>query len=259
MRTNLSVKTAQAAEIAGVGYEGFRSWLKRGLLQETGTLPKFYAAHVPAEVADAKRWRWSAFGFADLCSFRLTKLMLAAGLPRSTTSAVASDETLWRSHDLEAGEVRYVAVFPKLNQHTLYSPETLAADLADGTIKHDWMTLFDLHQLRDSVVFRSRAVALRTIAADVGGTSHIFVRSGPNVLAPEKAAERQRTIEALATRLGELADAVAEGAGSYRQFEEVLAGLHALGKFPDNAAVSAVAFAFAIKTAPPRPSAAPAC
>ena len=222
--------------------------MKRGLFQETGTLPKLYAAHVPAEVADAKRWRWSAFGFADLCSFRLTKLMLDAGLPWGTASAVASDETLWRSYDLEAGEVRYVAVFPKSNQYTLYSPETLAADLADGTIKHDWMTLFDLHQLRDSVVFRSRAVALRMIAADVGGTSRMFVRSGQNVLSPEKAAERQHAIEALATRLGELADAAAEGAGSYQQFEEILAGLHALGKFSDNGAVSAVAFAFAIKS-----------
>ncbi len=249
MRTNLSVKTSQAAEIAGVGYEGFRSWLKRGLLQETGTLPKLYAAHVPAEVADAKRWRWAAFGFADLCSFRLTKLMLDAGLPWGMASAIASDETLWRSHDSEAGNVRYVAAFPKSNQYTLYSPETLAADLANGTVKHDWMTLFDLHQLRDSVVFRSRAAALRTIAADVGGTSRIFLRSGPNVLPPEEAAERQRAIEALAARLGELADAAAEGAGSYRQFEEILADLHSQGKFPDNAAVSSVAFAFAIKSA----------
>lgn len=245
MRTNLSVKTAQAAEIAGVGYEGFRSWLKRGLLQGTGTLPKFYALHVPAEVADAKRWRWSAFGFADLCSFRLTKLMLDAGLPWSTASSVASDETLWRSYNSEVGDVRYVAVFPKSNQYTLYSPETLAADLANGTVKHDWMTLFDLHQLRDSVVFRSRAVALRTIAADVGSTSHIFLRSGPNMLSPDEAAQRQRAIKALAARLGELADSAGEGAGSYRQFEEILAGLHSQGKFPDNAAVSAVAFAFA--------------
>lgn len=245
MGTNLTVKTAQAAEIAGVGYEGFRSWLKRGLLKETGTLPQFYAAHVPAETADAKRWRWSAFGFADLCSFRLTKLMLDAGLPWGTASSVAGDETLWRSHAADAASTRYLAVFPKANQFTLYSPETLAADLANGTIRHDWMTLFDLHQLRESVVLRSRAVALRAIAADVLNTTHVYVRSGPNMLTPEKAAERQLAIEALAGKLVELAGEAEGGFGSYRQFEEILAGLHRHGKFTDNAAVAAVAFAFA--------------
>lgn len=245
MRTNISVKTAQAAEIAGVGYEGFRSWLKRGLLRETGTLPRFYAAHAPAEVADAKRWRWSAFGFADLCSFRLTKLMLDAGLPWGMASAVASDEALWHSHHSGTNCTRYVAVFPKSNQYTLYSPETLATDLANETIKHDWMTLFDLRQLRESVVFRSRAAVLKTIAADMMSTSHIYVRSGANMLTPGEAAERRLAIETLAIKLRELADEVEKGFGSYRQFENILADLHSQGKFPDNAAVSAVAFAFA--------------
>lgn len=245
MNTNLTVKTAQAAEIAGVGYEGFRSWLKRGLLKETGTLPKFYAAHAPAEIADAKRWRWSAFGFADLCSFRLTKLMLDAGLPWDTASSVASDEELWRSHRSGACNVRYLAIFPKANQFTLYSPETLAADLANGAVRHDWMTLFDLHQLRESVAFRSRAAVLRVLAADMANTSHIFARSGPNAVPPAEAAARQITIEGLARALESLADDAETGAGSYQEFEVILAGLHAAGKFPDNASVSAVAFAFA--------------
>lgn len=245
MNTNLTVKTAQAAEIAGVGYEGFRSWLKRGLLKETGTLPQFYAAHVPAEIANAKRWRWSAFGFADLCSFRLTKLMLDAGLPWGTASSVASDEELWRSHHSGACDVRYLAVFPKVNRFTLYSPETLAADLANGTVRHDWMTLFDLHQLRENVVFRSRAAVLRVLAADMASTSGLFVRAGPNLVPSAKAAAHKAKIEELARALGNLADDAEEGFGSYREFEAILAGLHAEGKFPDNAAVSAVAFAFA--------------
>ncbi len=245
MNTNLTVKTAQAAEIAGVGYEGFRSWLKRGLLKETGTLPKFYAAHVVAEVADAKRWRWSAFGFADLCSFRLTKLMLDAGLPWNTASSVAGNETLWHSHHSGTGNMQYLAVFPKSNQYTLYSPETLAADLANGTIKHDWMTLFDLHQLRESVVFRSRAAVLRVLAADMASTSGIFVREGPNLVPSAEAVARKAKIEELARVLGNLADDAEAGSGSYREFEAILASLHAEGKFPDNAAVSAVAFAFA--------------
>src|ERR1700691_6266358 len=112
MNTNLRVKTAQAAEVAGVGYEGFRSWLKRGLLKDTGTLQKFYAADAPAEVADAKRWRWSAFGFADLCSFRLTKILLDAGISWEVVNGVASDETLWRSHHHANPVNRFLAVFP---------------------------------------------------------------------------------------------------------------------------------------------------
>lgn len=245
MNTNLTVKTAQAAEIAGVGYEGFRSWLKRGLLKETGTLPKFYAAHVPAEIADAKRWRWSAFGFADLCSFRLTKLMLDAGLPWDTANAVAGDEALWRSHHSGASHPRYVAVFPNSNQYTLYSPETLAADLANEVIKHDWMTLFDLHQLRENVMFRIRAAVLRVLAADMASTSSILVREGTNLVPLAEAAARKAKIEELARALGNLADDAEAGSGSYREFEAILASLHAEGKFPDNTAVSAVAFAFA--------------
>ena len=166
MGTNVVVKTAQAAEIAGVGYEGFRSWLKRGLLKSTGTLPKFYASSAPAEEADAKRWRWSAFGFADLCSFRLTKLMLDAGLPWDMVCTIASDETLWRTHR-SPGDIRYVAAFPKSDQYTFYTLESLTADLTAETVRRDWMSLFDLHEIRKSVEFRSRVVALRVIAAYV--------------------------------------------------------------------------------------------
>ena len=229
---------------AGVGYEGFRSWLKRGLLKQTGTLATVYAPKVEAEVADAKRWRWAAFGYADLCSFRLAKLMLDTGLSWEMVCTVVGDEALWRSHHSGAKDMRYLAVFPKSDEYTFYSVQSLAADLAAEAIRHDWMTLFDLGELRRSVVFRSRAVALRMIAADMASTSHIYARSGPSTLPPSEAAERQLTIRRRAAELEELADAAETGAGSYRQFEAILAGLHGQGKFPDNAAVSAVAFAF---------------
>ena len=244
MGTNISVKTAQAAEIAGVGYEGFRSWLKRGLLKSTGTLPKFYASSAPAEEADAKRWRWSAFGFADLCSFRLTKLMLDAGLPWDMVCTIASDETLWRTHRADVS-IRYVAAFPKSDQYTLYTLDSLTADIASATVKHDWMSLFDLHEIRKSVEFRSRAVALRMIAAHVDKNSHIYIWSGPNTPSPEERITRQSEIKKLAANLEALASEAEEGAGSYQQFEEILRGLHRLSTFPENSDVSAVAFAFA--------------
>jgi hypothetical protein len=244
MNTNLRVKTAQAAEVAGVGYEGFRSWLKRGLLKDTGTLPKFYAADAPAEIADAKRWRWSAFGFADLCSFRLTKILLDAGISWEVVNDVASDETLWRTHHHANPAHRFLAVFPATLQFTLYSAASLKDDLEKGVIKSDWMTLVDLHELRRSVVFRNRAAALRAIADDIRRTSHIFARSGSKMLTPDEEASQQRSIEKLAGEISDLANEAEQGSGSYQQFEAILVALHDAGKFPDNSAVSAVAAAF---------------
>jgi hypothetical protein len=246
MKTNISLKTAQAADVAGVGYEGFRTWLKRGLLKDTGILPKFYAADAPAEISDAKRWRWSAFGFADLCSFRLTKRLLDAGLSWEVVNSVVSDLDLWRSHlsDHQADK-HFLAVFPETLQYTLYSAETLADDLNNGIVKSRWMTLIDLGELRQGVIFRTRAAALRAIADDMVRTSGIFARSGRAMPTPgEEAAQRLR-IENLAREISELAMDAEKGAGSYQQFEEILSRLHQEGKFPDNAAVSTIAIAFA--------------
>jgi hypothetical protein len=243
MGTNISVKTAQAAEIAGVGYEGFRSWLKRGLLKSTGTLPKFYASSAPAEEPDAKRWRWSAFGFSDLCSFRLAKLMLDAGLDWNMVCTIASDETLWRSHRADAG-MRYVAAFPKSDQYTFYTLDSLTADLATETVKYDWMTLFDLHEIRRSVEFRSRAVSLRTIANYLTKNSHISSWSGPNLPSPDEKLAQQSAIKRLIEDLEALAHEAEDGGGSYQKFEAILFKLQGLGAFPENADVSAVAFAF---------------
>jgi hypothetical protein len=245
MNTNIHIKTAQAAEVAGVGYEGFRSWLKRGLLKDNGILPKFYAADAPAEVSDAKRWRWSAFGFVDLCSFRLTKLLLDAGLSWEIVSPVVSDDAVWRSHRSDQPDQRFLAVFPRTLQYTLYSAETLADDLNRGIIKSSWMTVMDLHQIRQDVVCRVRAVALRTLAGDVKRTSHFFARSGRDMLSPDETVAHQHKIEALADEIAALATTAEQGAGSYQQFETILTQLHGLGKFPDSADVSAVAHAFA--------------
>ncbi len=244
MNTNIRIKTAQAAEVAGVGYEGFRSWLKRGLLKDNGILPKFYAADAPAEAADAKRWRWSAFGFVDLCSFRLTKLLLDAGLSWEVVSLVVSDHAVWHSHRSDLPDQRFLAVFPTTLQYTLYSAETLADDLDKGIIKSHWMMVMDLGQLRQDVVWRVRAVALRTLADDLKRTSHFFARSGGKMLPPNERVVHQHEIEALADEITALAIAAEQGKGSYQQFETILTQLHGLGKFPDNADVSMVANAF---------------
>ena len=244
MNTNLRLKTAQAAEVAGVGYEGFRSWLKRGLLKDTGMMAQFYAPDAPAEVADAKRWRWSAFGFADLCCFRLTKLLVDAGLPWEMVNSVVSENQVWQSHRYQGPEKHYLAIFPASAQWTLYSAEMLAEDLKNGIVKGNLMTLVDLHDLRQRVVLRIRGAVLRAIADDMKTTSNIFARSGSKMPTLEETTERKLAIEKLASEIGELAEKAEQGSGSYRQFETILHQLHGLGKFPDNAAVSAVAHAF---------------
>jgi hypothetical protein len=169
----IQVKTAEAAGIAGVGYEGFRSWLKRGLLKSTGLLPKFYAPDAGAEIADAKRWQWSSFGFADLCAFRLAKILFDSGFEWNVVNSIASDNELWQSQyreqvkaelaerangpDLDL-EKYYIAIFGHGSQWTLYSPAELMEDLRSGIVNREWMILVDLRELRHSVVTRIEEV-----------------------------------------------------------------------------------------------------
>jgi hypothetical protein len=242
MNTNISLKTAQAAEVAGVGYEGFRSWLKRGLLKDAGLLPKSYASHVPAEIADAKRWRWSSFGFVDLCSFRLAKVLFDAGLPWEMVEPIVHE--LWRSHINDSPAERYLAIFAKTSQWTLYSAQTLAKDLAAEIVRSEWMTLVDLHELRKSVMIRARVVALRAIADDVAKTAHISVKSGAALFTPEQAAQRLDRVHRLVDEFQDLATKAEQGDGSYEEFEKLLAKLHKDGKMADASLVSTLGAAF---------------
>jgi hypothetical protein len=107
------------------------------------------------------------------------------------------------------------------------------------------MTLVDLKEVRQSVVYRSRAALLKAIADDTTRTSHVFARSGSTTLNPDEEKARRGKIEKLARKIDELATEAAQGATSYQAFETLLTRLHKEGKFPDNTAVSAVAAAFA--------------
>jgi hypothetical protein len=247
MKTNFSLKTAQAADVAGVGYEGFRTWLKRGLLKANGILPKFYALDVPADIADAKRWRWTAFGYADLCSFRLTKILLDSGLPWEAASSIVSDNTLWKSHQSNDDTIQYLVIGYQGADYYLCDREELANSFTAGTIEKPIMTLIDLDHLRRDVVFRCRTAALRAVAADLKQTSHISVRSGPNPLTPQEAAERKQEIEGLADKIDALAASPAPGSKAYGEYETIRHQLQKLGKFPESSAVSAVAASFTLR------------
>lgn len=167
-------KTGQAAEIAGLSYEGFRSWLKRGLLKNTGpTLAKFYAAQALAEVSDSKRWQWSEFGFADLCGFRLMRVLLDAGLSWKAACEIVSHRRTWylqlyaQQEDEQEGSSgaitplsRYLGI-RRLSQskpsdevyvYDFYTKDGLAADLEHGLVSAEHMILVDLQRLRGEVV-----------------------------------------------------------------------------------------------------------
>lgn len=119
----LYVTTARAAEIVGIGYEGLRSQLKRGLLKNVGTLPPFYGADAPAEEYYAKRWRWSKFGISDLCLMRVAKILMDAGCAFEMANDIASSEELWRwfSHADRDSEL-YLTVLPAAHSYCLYGP-----------------------------------------------------------------------------------------------------------------------------------------
>ncbi|MGD0103844.1 MAG: hypothetical protein ABSC06_07380 [Rhodopila sp.] len=215
--------------------------LRSGTVERSGRSGRFGNGRICAgDPVNSGRGSASAI----LCSFRLTKILLDAGLPWEAANPIVSNDSVWQSHHHDDPGCRYLAIFHRGSEWTLYSCETLAADLDSATIKSDWMTLVDLRELRQNVVFRNRAAALKAVAEDVASTSHFSAKSGAALLTPSEAAGRQRDIETCAEEIGKLAALAEQGSGSYQQFEVILTGLHKMGKFPDASAVSAVAAAF---------------
>lgn len=121
-----SVTSAGAAEIVGLGYEGFRSYLKRGLLGRTGMLPGF---HVPgADTSDdpAPRAGWKRFGATDLCLMRVAKILMDHGFSFTQASGVVSRQKLWSDIQHSQGVVdRYLMVWPPYADHIFYEPSEL--------------------------------------------------------------------------------------------------------------------------------------
>lgn len=116
-----SVTTARAAEIIGIGYEGLRSQLKRGLLKNVGTLPPFYGPDAKAETLYAKRWRWSKFSVPDLCLMRVAKVLMDAGCSFDVANDIASTEELWQWFSrAEVGDGLFLTVLPDQNSYCLY-------------------------------------------------------------------------------------------------------------------------------------------
>jgi len=154
--TGKRLTTKRAAEIAGMGYEGLRTCLKRGLLKHTGMLLPFVARGQPAPDLDAKRWSWKEFGLSDICMCRLAKILMDAGLPFEHASHTASREDLWQffwGNYFLTGSVaiQYLVVsITECPSECLYTKDQLISDLNNGVLSvnagHVLVDLIAVHE-----------------------------------------------------------------------------------------------------------------
>jgi hypothetical protein len=123
-----SVTSAKAADIVGVGYEGFRSYLKRGILGRTSMLPGFHAPGTATSDDPTPRAKpgWKTFGFADLCLMRTAKVLIDAGFSFNSANGIVSSHRLWSclQHDVEPVD-RYLMIWPPYGDHILFEPHDM--------------------------------------------------------------------------------------------------------------------------------------
>lgn len=99
-----TVTTAKAAEIVDIGYEGLRSYLKRGLLGRSGILLPLVASDAPAPDLSNARAKWKRFGYTDLCLIRLAKQLIDLGLSFDQANGIASNEDVRRIFNARRSE-----------------------------------------------------------------------------------------------------------------------------------------------------------
>lgn len=127
-----SVTSARAAEIVGIGYEGFRSYLKRGLLGRVGMLPGFHAAGSSSTDNPVPRAGWQRFNETDLCLMRIAKMLMDYGFSFASANGVVSQQDLWSrlAHD-ESPTDRYLMIWPPYGDHVLFGPADMGHFQAD--------------------------------------------------------------------------------------------------------------------------------
>lgn len=150
------VTTKRAAEIAGMGYEGLRTCLKRGLLKHTGMLLPFVERGKPAPELDAKRWTWKEFHIADVCLYRLAKILMDAGLSFEQARDIANREDLWQffwgNYFIEGPvAIRYLFFsMTDIPSWCLYTRERLLAELGSDVLSvnagHILVDLIAVHE-----------------------------------------------------------------------------------------------------------------
>ena len=124
--SHLTVTTARAAEIVGVGYEGLRSYLKRGLGGRAGMLPGFHRPGSNIHDASNPRAKWKRFSVPDLCLFRMAKLLINAGFTFEAANSIVSRQDLWSAFARDRKPVpRLMAIWPPYGDHIIYEPDQM--------------------------------------------------------------------------------------------------------------------------------------
>lgn len=158
-----SVTTARAAEIVGIGYEGLRSYLKRGLLERVGMLPGFCGPFSPSPDDPAPRAKWKRFCATDLCLMRAAKMLMDRGFSFATANMIVSNDRLWHIlvNDEEPTD-RWLLVWPPYGDNILYDADQLHLLSTDLATVKDIATLVNLGDIQRHVL-----AGLRDDAAEV--------------------------------------------------------------------------------------------
>lgn len=149
-----AVTTTRAAEIVGIGYEGLRSYLKRGLLGRVGLLPGFHAPGADTNDRPTPRAGWTRYAFTDLCLMRVAKMLIDAGFSFESANAVVSRHDLWSplAHDQQP-TTRFLLVWPPYADHIIYSRDDLKhlADDVEKVSARGAFTLINLGEVQRHV------------------------------------------------------------------------------------------------------------
>jgi hypothetical protein len=154
------VPSARAAEIIDIGYEGFRTYLKRGLLGRVGMLAGFHRAGSETHDDPVPRSKWMKFGFPDLCLMRTAKLLMDAGFTFEKANAIVSQDSIWRrmAHD-EVPVERYLLVWPPYGDNIVFDPHDIhhLPDRMREAQVHGIVTLLNIGEVQQYVADRLRA------------------------------------------------------------------------------------------------------
>lgn len=148
-----TVTTARAAEIVGVGYEGLRSYLKRGLGGRAGMLPGFHEPGADTHDDPSPRAKWKRFSVPDLCLFRMAKLLIDAGFTFEAANSVVSRQDRWSAFAYDRKPVpRLMAIWPPYGDHIIYEPDQM--DLLKKALEEapEIVTLINLGEVHAHVL-----------------------------------------------------------------------------------------------------------
>lgn len=133
------IRTREAAAIIGIGYEGLRSYLKRGLLGAPMSDPD-------------RRWRWAAFTRHHLCRARLAKVLMDAGISFERAVVIVADMRVRRALARAPADPPLLAVsLPGAECHRLCGGPLAPEVLRLGFRRYPAVGFFDLEQIRAAV------------------------------------------------------------------------------------------------------------